>query len=470
MFLVIITGLIVGTTAAFNPIYSLMLFGVAVALTLCIYFPRTYVILSILFVILVPKLAVMSIPGTYVAIRGEDALIALFVLRSLIVALLSKTNSKISNIALRNIVFAFSLYIAWCLIAVLMGLSHGYIKNPLLGFMFLFRKVEYFSLMYFGIVYFNKSKNNSKFLLLIDFCVILLLAVGIMQKFNLIGAYSLGQYKPIASDRIMSTFSGAYEYAGFLLLITPIYIHKMLNNKYKLLWVGYLFIIAYSLLITESRISLVAYFGIFLIGCINLIKRNIKKLLIFGYILITIVVTGVLLQSFIQAGKTKSLERFDTLNAPAMWQETLYAWNMRDYETFLLNGPQLYFTGTDLSYSLRMSKWMNYIDGVVHHPFVGLGLSTTGEAVDGNFIRILAESGIIGFLLWAFVMFRIYRFAKNLVKQNKIEGTIVHLGLIALLLSAIFIDVFEASKVAMVFWLFVGWMITQYNRNTQDTK
>jgi len=248
-------------------------------------------------------------------------------------------------------------------------------------------------------------------------------------------------------------------------VITPIYLYRLIHNKRKWIWFFYLLIIGYSILITEARISLVAYFVILILGFWKLIKVNTIKIFAFVYISAICLLGGFLLQDIIRTDNVSYLERFQTLDFEAMYQETLYAYNMRDYKTFLVKGPQLYYAGTDLSYSMRMSKWFNYLDGLFHNPVFGLGLSTTGEAVDGNYIRYLAESGLLGFTLWSILILTILKSSKHLAKRNLLEGYLVYLATIGLLIMALFIDVFEASKVAMFFWFIIGWVMTNFDKS-----
>ena len=475
----ILLTVIAGILSAIQPLLSLLIVPALFVVFICYAYPKVYILITMIYVITMPKISIISVPGTHVGIRGEDALIALFLVTFLIKQAVKPSFSY--NTYFKKINTRFTLYAVACFLSVLYGIYQGFIDNPLLGFMFLFRKIEYFIFMFLGYLYFRKQKDMKMFFRVIDISVIFLLLVGLLQKVGAVGAIQSGEYKADATFRIMSTFSGPYEYAAFLLLITPIYIHRLANGGHKWLSVFFLILNAYAILITESRISLVAFFIILLIGFWKAVKGQALKIFILGYVAVACLVGGYLIQNLMPSSAAKTanvqsespLERFQSLNLDAMFLETEYAYKMRDYQTFLVKGPQLYFEGSDLSYSMRMSKWLNYIDGVQHNPIFGLGLSTTGEAVDGNYIRYLAESGILGFVLWIILIAFILKLSKHLMKRGVFEGQFVYLAIISMLISAVFIDVFEASKAAMVLWFIIGAMLNKVyilNEDKQSKK
>ena len=138
---------------------------------------------------------------------------------------------------------------------------------------------------------------------------------------------------------------------------------------------------------------------------------------------------------------------------------TKSAMETRVYEgNFLVKKAQAY----DLSFTTRFQgEWPNAIKALERNIFLGSGYGAVGLAVDNNYLRILGESGIIGFLsfLSLFLVSGIY------IKKsfNKIDSPVVRsfvlgfvLGTFGLMLNAFFIDIFEASKIAFTLWLLVG--------------
>lgn len=116
----------------------------------------------------------------------------------------------------------------------------------------------------------------------------------------------------------------------------------------------------------------------------------------------------------------------------------------------------------DLSSTTRFQgEWPKTIDAFKRNIFLGSGYGSVGLAVDNNYLRILGESGLLGFLsfLSLFLIAGIY-IRKSF---NKIDSPVARsfvlgfvTGAFGLMLNGLFIDVFDASKIAFTFWSLVG--------------
>lgn len=116
----------------------------------------------------------------------------------------------------------------------------------------------------------------------------------------------------------------------------------------------------------------------------------------------------------------------------------------------------------DLSFTTRFQgEWPKTIAAFKRNIFIGSGYGSVTLAVDNNYLRILGESGLLGLLafLSIFIIALIY-IRRILPKVDSILVKTFVLGFIAgtfgLMLNGIFIDVFEASKVAFSYWLLMG--------------
>lgn len=116
----------------------------------------------------------------------------------------------------------------------------------------------------------------------------------------------------------------------------------------------------------------------------------------------------------------------------------------------------------DLSFTTRFQgEWPKTIAAFKRNIFIGSGYGSVTLAVDNNYLRILGESGLLGLLafLSIFLIALIYM-QKILPKVDSVLVKTFVLGFIAgtfgLMLNGIFIDVFEASKVAFTYWLLMG--------------
>lgn len=133
-------------------------------------------------------------------------------------------------------------------------------------------------------------------------------------------------------------------------------------------------------------------------------------------------------------------------------------------ETYVLYGDYLVKKAKayDLSFTTRFQgEWPKTIAAFKRNVFLGSGYASVTLAVDNNYLRILGESGFLGFIsfLSIFLVAGLY-IQKVLPKVDSVLTRSFVLGFVAgtfgLMLNAIFIDVFEASKIAFTYWLLMG--------------
>lgn len=116
----------------------------------------------------------------------------------------------------------------------------------------------------------------------------------------------------------------------------------------------------------------------------------------------------------------------------------------------------------DLSFTTRFQgEWPRTIEAFKRNIFIGSGYGSVTLAVDNNYLRILGESGLFG--LFAFLSIFIIAVIYIRKVLSKADSPLVKgfafgfiAGTFGLMLNAIFIDVFEASKVAFTYWLLMG--------------
>ena len=120
----------------------------------------------------------------------------------------------------------------------------------------------------------------------------------------------------------------------------------------------------------------------------------------------------------------------------------------------------------DRSSSIRFNvEWPRAIRALRKNSFLGTGYSSITLATDGQFLRILGELGILGlsaFGLIFLVLVRKYLAALSFLKKINLE-TIYLIGfggaIVGVLINSLFIDIFDASKFAIIFWLMSGMAI-----------
>jgi hypothetical protein len=118
----------------------------------------------------------------------------------------------------------------------------------------------------------------------------------------------------------------------------------------------------------------------------------------------------------------------------------------------------------DISSSVRLfHEWPHAIALFLKNPVFGGGPSSNTEATDNDILRSLAEVGLVGSALFAWIIFSICRLVYKAMKLVPKEDRMIYsgfiFGVIALIINATYVDVFEASKLAYNFWMVAGFYV-----------
>ena len=143
-------------------------------------------------------------------------------------------------------------------------------------------------------------------------------------------------------------------------------------------------------------------------------------------------------------------------------------------------GPQ--YSANALKYGLSMAirldaLWPQAIKGFKRSPILGSGYSTLvktnvgeftyAESTDNDYLRMLGETGLLGSIAFlAVIYYGIYYAVVNL-RSSQGTAFLFSLGAIgatiAMLVTATYIDIFESSKVAYVFWMIAAGVAYTYD-------
>lgn len=163
-----------------------------------------------------------------------------------------------------------------------------------------------------------------------------------------------------------------------------------------------------------------------------------------------------------------------TVSADGTWSTVLVEKPRTFSDTALTKG---------LSLAIRLDTlWPQAIRGFMRNPLLGSGYATLNkegafhfteaDSTDNNFLRTLGETGLLGFLSFYGIIGLAMWFAiRGYKTQDQLLQAISigYLGAAAgLLLNALYIDVFAASKVAFTFWAVTGLLISTYYLVTQN--
>lgn len=424
---------------------------------------KVFLTMLIIVILVVPKINIISISGSRNGIRIDDIFIAIYAI--IFIFRLLKKKIEI-NKPIKTIMTIFGGYISIALISAIYNSLFGN-TTLLLSLLHVARKVEYFVLFFAGIDYYNISKNKNDVLKLLNGIAAFHVIYSILEYTNVIGdiGYLIG--RPI-NNRIYTTFSGPYEFSAFFAVMASLYIVKVVREK-KYLYIIPFIISGIEILISQSRISLLAVAAVAFIAIFYYLKSKKQKAIFSGTSVILIIIFMIL----VNTTNISLLTRFKEIDIASSLKTFEIAWNNTDYEYYLETGYVKYTdevleSSTDLSYIFRISKWATLLKETLKSPLIGLGPSIVGEGIDGNFVRIISETGLLGIIMWLLLIGYILK--ENHKNRHKTFHNYTLFIAINLCVIAVFIDIFEASKIMSIFWFIIGMAFAEKEVKEEKTK
>ncbi len=469
---------------------------------------------------LYPKVPLIGVIRTWVYIRLEDFITAFFIGTFILLTILRRGVLMKTPLTVPVGVYWFVGVLSSIFSILFIGPKlAGYFPH-LVAFHF-FRRIEYMMVFFVAFAAIIKRPDRLKWVIgVLAVTAIAIFVYGIGQKLWGFPAYltmneEFAKGIPLRlppTARIPSTFGGHYDLAAYLVLIIPIF--GSLVFGVKKLWLKLTFLgIAVSsyvlLLLTASRIS----FGVYLVAiCFMLVWQ--KKYLL----LVPVIIASFVLLNYVDVasdrfyktlrvsdvivdlstgqpiGTLESLEGgtavVETQEKPDVeslpkgsgfigvpsqqptggeqtasniefFRSSSLATGSGDIATvsgsFLIQKALVY----DISITTRFQgQWPRAIAAFKRNFLLGSGFSTLSVAADGDYFRMLGETGVLGtisFLGIFVVAFWLYSRGKE--KLLPLERAFViglFAGIVGLFFNAILIDVFEASKVAFSLWMLLG--------------
>ena len=408
----------------------------------------------------IPKITLIQVnPDHSMAGIRTDDLLALVML---IIAVTDKRTWKDRRI-LAGIGFLGALTAAG-IVSVLCGRGMGYDNAVLFSVMSMIRKFEYFAFALIGVYLALHTEDAGKtalaeFTWMFGFHIVIgLLQVAGLCNYAVIGF--LDFWDVSWANRAISTFNGHYEYGHFLCFGIAVYLCVFLRTK-KPGWLAAVAACFGMIWLTKSRTSLIV--GMILTVLILLFSvrktsgRGVKTAA-FGAI-------GVfLLAGILFATGTLDPGRFGAINL-AEYSETMRTCaaqgDLREYAKMVRAGiseSTMRPEGiSDADAFARFFKWGAALDGFRQSPFFGYGTGVT-EVMDGNYIKMLGENGIVGLALWL-GMFGYYMRTVWSARRTVAIARSVFWMMVSVVLASVVIDMFEASKPMEMLWLAVGIVI-----------
>jgi len=444
---------------------------------------RPIIAIIILFIPLYPKFPLTNVDGTYVAIRLDDIVIALTILIWFIYQLIHKF--PVFKLKITKLFLVYFLAIITSFITAFLIYQTDSTNILLLH---LARRFEYISLFFIAI---NSVKSKQDLVFSYVFLLISTFLVSIYgygQKYfqfpvisTMNSEFSKGQLLQMSTwTRINSTFAGHYDLAAFLsvvlIIIATVFI--LSKNKWVKLSSLIVWITAYPILtFTASRVSIFAFLGGICFTLFTLKKYFwiIPFIVLVAFSIFNSTDLKQRLLATIPAFKTQISKTTVTPTATPTPVPTAVVITPAPTSTKLLPTPTIirhtvtetYPTvdvdaGVARSGEIRFNvEWPRAIRAFNKNIITGTGLGSITLATDNDYLRLLGESGLLGFI--SFMAILLYFIIKTTPKIFNKKSTIydqisiIFLGcLLTTLANAVFIDVFEASKTAYIFWIMMG--------------
>lgn len=475
------------------------------------------IIILLVFIPLYPKFPLFNIPKTYVAIRFEDFLVAFMVGIFLIKIIWQKTQFFQNRLN--------RLFLVYFLVGGLSTLSAIFItKNviPHLVMLHWMRHIEYMSLFFISVYAVNKIQNIKDSFSVLVLATIGVILYGLGQKFlgfpvvsTMNEEFSKGILLTLTEwARINSTFAGHYDLAAYLVLFLAFLFGAIFGFKsrlQKILIVIVGIFAFYLLILTSSQIAFLAYLAS--IVFILIISRKYRWIL--PIVLLSILGTFASRDLTDRYAATIRINRDLAMTA---FDKTRLAWLSRPsvptpiptvtstltpapVSTGIKGKPpkivvilsptpspisiKKYMTyestsSADIteitayrSTTIRLNvEWPRAIRAFLKNPLLGTGYSSITLATDNDYLRALGETGLLGFaaifLVFLQIIIEVIRYlGKNISPPDKMLAIGFSGAILGFLINASFIDVFESSKVAYVFWIIVGLLIGLINLSNQ---
>lgn len=403
-------------------------------------------------VIFLPKINIVSLSESASAgLRTDDLIICLFMVLTILVEKMRTYENAINS----KFYKLFCLYLICSFISFNVGMITGYTYSISLSFFNIIRKIEYFCFIFVGydVYFYHKGKTKEFIKRLLNIFIVYTLVISFFQIIRVFGTFRYGGYEKGAFyGRAVGFFNGPYELGAFFTITAIIYFYDFLKgngNKYKNLIFAILsFILVF---LSQSRSPLAITLLIFIIMIYIYCNRKIRiwcsAVLAAGVVLFLILVFKT---------NVPMLQRFRDLDLKSMAYSLKYYFVNRSYDEYIytLNNVDLMENYViqvgDISFNIRIFKWMALIDIILKFPLFGYGFGSN-SVIDGNFIKLLAENGFIGTIIFVFV------FVEIVVKLWRERGKAdVIFAILSVFIGSVLIDLFEASKIMEFLWFFIG--------------
>jgi len=312
-----------------------------------------------------------------------------------------------------------------CVLSTGFGIIAGTVSAKT-GFFFVLKYLEYFIVFFMLVNHVETEEQIRRLVFFLFLTCFITSIIGILQI--------------PAGGRVSAPFEGEIgepnTFGGYLVFIGAIAGGLLLTEKWSKKKQALLLLIIFiipPLLYTQSRTSYLAAIPTIFTLAMFSNKR---------FIAITLVVLGLLLSPFLMPSAVKERIAFTFKQAREAGQ--IEVGDLR----------------LDTSTSARILSWKEALDDWIKKPVFGFGVTGRGF-IDAQFPRVLAETGIIGFSAFIYLLFSIGKVAFDSlrsVKSRYFQGLTIGFiaGLVGMIFHGVGANTFIIVRIMEPFWFFAG--------------
>lgn len=363
-----------------------------------------------------------------VAITINDILLIVLVLYFLAFKIYKK--SKWKNYYLKKPILIFIIV---GLLSLLINFFNYSFNNIIVSSLYLFRFVLYLSLYFIVIEFSNNYKKKIPLLLLLSGSMVVLL--GFIQYFfypSLKNLFYLGWDEHLY--RMFSTFldpNFAGVFFSLFFIYSLIFINKSIKNNKNLLFYSFISVFALiSVYLTYSRSGLI----MLLVSVLVYLLLKNKRKLVLSVVLVLILVIFIVPKSF----KTEGTNLLRINSSTARIESFEQALEIFKNHPVLGVGFNAYRYAQNKYVGLNTTYWQT---------------THSGAGTDNSFAFILSTTGIIGFISYIYLLYKVLILAK--IKKNVFAPVLLAI-IPGLMVSSLFINALFYVLILEWVWILIG--------------
>jgi O-antigen ligase len=428
LFLILIGALMVGyLLTMISAIHSFVLIVLLLVFVCTFVWPEAGLYVVIFSMLLSPEIIATDIGGKGTLGRGltlrlEDFLLLFIGLSWFARTAVDKTVGLFRKTPLNQ---AIAAYILACFLATLWGKFSGHVQGKA-GFFFVLKYFEYM-IVFFMVVNFVKTPDQAKRLL---FC--LFLTCFIVSIYGLIQIPGGGRVSAPFEGEVgePNTFGGYLVFMGALAVAL---IDHMKDMRLRLGLAVLLVVLLLSLLYTQSRASYLAVIPTYFM--LSLLSK--RRFYLIAGLIAALALSPLIIPRVAKERMAETFTQPETTGQIVVGKLRL-----------------------DTSASARIVGYKEALSAWRKNPILGYGV-TGHHFMDAQYPRILVETGIVGMLAFAWLIYALFnaglstwRYAQNDLLRGLSVGLIA--GLVGLLVHAIGANTFIIVRIMEPFWCLTG--------------